>query len=253
MKLSVIVPCYNFEKFIDTTILSIITQVTNFEYELIIIDDCSTDCSFERIRNLSWLKKFGNIYGENVTIIQNEKNLGVFETIKKLHDIASGEYIAFLDGDDYWVDNYKLQRQVDFLDSNPDFIMCFDGYIQDKGGCEFIPNIEYNWLCNVIDSDVITTEDFLIKNPVSTATKMYRSTPNIFQESYKNVKFLDWVINFELSKYGKTKYMDTVSAVYRAYGHGVMSSLTYDELVVETEKTRKIINEEYIRWKQITE
>lgn len=250
MKLSVIVPCYNFEKFIDTTILSIIFQVTNFEFELIIIDDCSTDCSFEKIKKLSWLKKTNGSYGKNLIIHRNDKNLGVFETIKKLHDLSSGEYIAFLDGDDYWVDNYKLQRQVDFLDANPDYVMCFDGYLKDENFGVFSPDQEYHWLCNVYGRDELTTEDFLNTNPVSTATKMYRRTNNIFNERYNEVKFLDWVLNFEISKNGKIKYMDTVSAVYRSYGHGVMSSLDDNDRDTEKEKTKKIILEEYMKWKK---
>lgn len=249
MKLSVIVPCYNFEKFIDTTILSIISQVTNFDYELIIIDDFSDDFSFEKIKMLSWLKRTNGVYGSNLQIYKNEKNLGVFETIKKLHELSSGEYIAFLDGDDYWVDNYKLQRQVEFLDNNPDFILCFDGYIKDEGSGDFTPNEEYRWLCNVFNQDILLTEDFLETNPVSTATKMYRKIDNIFKEEYKDVKFLDWVINFELSKHGKIKYVDTVSAVYRSYGHGLMSSLDEEQRILEKEKTKKIIFEEYNKWK----
>ena len=250
MKLSVIIPSYNFSNYIESAMLSVFFQVTNFDFEVIIIDDCSTDSSYEKIKNLFWLKKTGDCYGCNVRIFRNEKNIGGFENYKQLHKLCNGEYISMLDGDDVWVDNYKLQRHVDFLDSNKNYIMCFDGYIRDEGNGVYTPNQVCSWLSNINpDVSEITTNDLLITNPICSSTKTYRNNKefilNLFSKYSDEVKFFDWIINYNLSKFGPIKYMDTVSAIYRFHGNGLASSMTEEEKLIEINKIKLILLEDF--------
>lgn len=120
-KVSVTILTYNQVAFIGKTIESALNQVTNFDYEILVGDDCSTDGAQEVI--LDYQKR----YPDKVKAVLHNKNLGqngLFNTIETLK-LAKGKYIAPLDGDDYWTSPDKLQKQVDFMESHLDFSACF--------------------------------------------------------------------------------------------------------------------------------
>ncbi len=121
MKVSVTILTYNQVAFIGKTIESALNQVTDFEYEILVGDDCSTDGAREVI--LDYQKRFP----DKVKAVLHPRNLGqngLFNTIETLK-LAKGKYIAPLDGDDYWTNPHKLQKQVDFMEAHPDFSACF--------------------------------------------------------------------------------------------------------------------------------
>jgi glycosyltransferase involved in cell wall biosynthesis len=121
LKVSVTILTYNQVAFIGKTIESALNQVTNFDYEILVGDDYSTDGAQEVI--LDYQKRFP----DKVKAVLHNKNLGqngLFNTIETLK-LAKGMYIAPLDGDDYWTSPDKLQTQVDFMESHPDFSACF--------------------------------------------------------------------------------------------------------------------------------
>ena len=115
LKVSVCMVTYNQEKFIEQAIESVIMQKTNFNYELVIGDDCSTDKTREIV--IKYQKKYPN----KIRVFINKKNLGAGPNFIQTLKVCKGEYIALLDGDDYWTDPYKLQKQVDFLNTNQDY------------------------------------------------------------------------------------------------------------------------------------
>ncbi|WP_051207652.1 glycosyltransferase family 2 protein [Butyrivibrio sp. AE3006] len=119
LKVSVIVATYNQEKYIRHTLESIVTQKTDFAFEALVGDDCSTDGTAEII------KEFATKYPEIIVPYIRDKNLGMYGNIPELMTHAKGEYISIIEGDDYWIDENKLQKQVDFLDNNPDYIACY--------------------------------------------------------------------------------------------------------------------------------
>lgn len=114
IKVSIFSITYNHEKYISHAIESFLMQKTNFKFEIVIADDASTD------NNQSIIKDYNQQYPEIINPILREKNVGMnfnfSEGIKK----CKGKYIALCEGDDYWTDPYKLQKQVDFLESHPD-------------------------------------------------------------------------------------------------------------------------------------
>lgn len=138
---SIIIPVYNAEKFIDKTIKSVINQ-THFNWELILIDDGSTDRSFELISRYKEEKR--------INIIKNDRNLGVIKTRNKGIKIAKGKFIAFLDADDLWKPE-KLKMQIEFMEIN-NLSISFTEYekINENGilrGKLKLPNkIDYNLL-----------------------------------------------------------------------------------------------------------
>ena len=121
IKVSVIVHTYNHENFIRQTLDSILNQQVNFEYEVIVGDDASPDSTPQII------KEYQQKFPEIIKPMLHPKNLGGFgknNTLATL-SVCKGQYIAAMDGDDYWTNPLKLQKQVDFLDKNPDFVACF--------------------------------------------------------------------------------------------------------------------------------
>lgn len=114
MKVSIICTNYNKGDWVREAIDSFLNQKTNFDFEIIIIDDASTDHSYEIIQE--YQKKFS----EKVRTFRNEVNLGITRTWKKVCQEAKGQYIARCDSDDFWTDPLKLQKQVDLLDASTD-------------------------------------------------------------------------------------------------------------------------------------
>ena len=122
IKLSVIFITYNHEKYAEKALRSVLSQKTDFLYEVVIGEDCSTDSTREI------LKRVAEDYPEKkeyVRFLFREKNLGrptlnVYLTTKE----CRGEYLAYLEGDDYWTDENKLRKQVDFLEKHPEYIAC---------------------------------------------------------------------------------------------------------------------------------
>lgn len=114
MKVSIICTNYNKGDWVREAMDSFLNQKTNFDFEIIIIDDASTDHSYEIIQ------EYQNKFSEKVRTFRNEVNLGITRTWKKVCQEAKGQYIARCDSDDFWTDPLKLQKQVDLLDASTD-------------------------------------------------------------------------------------------------------------------------------------
>ncbi|OEC42580.1 glycosyltransferase [Aeromonas sp. DNP9] len=117
MKVSVLVPVYNLGRFIEPCLLSLLEQQTNLDFEVIAIDDGSSDDSWAIMQRLAqqW---------PQLKALQNSQNMGLAKTQKRLLKEASGEYIAYVDGDDLALPG-KLQSQADYLDSHTDCTLCY--------------------------------------------------------------------------------------------------------------------------------
>ena len=108
-------PTYNHEKYISQAIESVLMQKTNFAWELLIHDDCSTDGT------LRIAQHYADLRPQQIKLISETKNIGLMRSYKKLIDISSGSYLAILESDDVWLDENKLQIQADFLNVNDDY------------------------------------------------------------------------------------------------------------------------------------
>ncbi|MBG9366681.1 glycosyltransferase family 2 protein [Streptococcus sp. NLN64] len=126
---SIICTVYNKAPWIEKTLTSFLEQKTSFTFEVLVIDDASTDSSWELIQKFQFQNK------KNIRIFSNSVNQGIARTWVEICSKANGKYIARCDGDDFWLDPYKLQKQVDLLESNSDSAWSntdFDIY-DDKG------------------------------------------------------------------------------------------------------------------------
>ena len=121
LKLSVALITYNHGKFIRETLESIFSQVTDFEFEVIIGDDCSTDNTPEILR------EYADKY-KNIKLILRDHNIGVHKNESDVFSKCSGEYIALLEGDDYWSDVCKLQKQVELLEDDDTTYLTYSNF-----------------------------------------------------------------------------------------------------------------------------
>src|SRR6266576_3052599 len=118
MKVSALIVTYNQEKFIEQAVRSALMQQVNFPYEIVIGEDCSTDNTRAIVERLA---------SENpgkIRAILRDKNLGMHGNHRATYNECRGQYIAMLEGDDYWTDPHKLQKQADFLDTHPECCLC---------------------------------------------------------------------------------------------------------------------------------
>lgn len=116
---TVCIPTYNQERWVGDAIRGALDQQTTFTVEVLVSDDASTDGT------LAVCREFEARYPGRVKVLSNERNIGMLANYDKLYRAADGRYMAFCDGDDYWTDPLKLQRQVDFLETNIHYGMCF--------------------------------------------------------------------------------------------------------------------------------
>ncbi|SEP93235.1 glycosyltransferase [Streptococcus equinus] len=130
MKVSIICTNYNKEAWIEEAIKGFLNQKCDFDYEIILVDDASSDHSPQII------ERYANQYPDKIKAVFHQENLGITKTWLDICQLAQGDYIARCDGDDYWIDVYKLQKQVDILErSTASKWSCSDfNIISESGG-----------------------------------------------------------------------------------------------------------------------
>ncbi len=206
---------YNHQDFIAKAIDSILMQKVDFEYEIIIGDDCSKDNTAAIIEQ--YRAKFPLI----IKPLKYEKNVGMIQNCINVLSACTGKYIAILEGDDYWTDKLKLQTQVDFLEQNDDYVMCYHDVNSLKNNKLAKA---YHW--NVPDT---TDQDYLLKNGnfIITLSVMFRNKANIvsFLTQCKTAPFGDFLIYIAATEQGKIKYIKKNMGVYRVHDGGVWSQL----------------------------
>lgn len=166
--ISVIVPTYYHEKYIAQALDSILSQETSLTYEVLVGDDASGDQTPEI------LKDYAARYPDIVKPVLREKNTGANYNSVDMGRRAIGKYIAFLEGDDFWLDKHKLQKQYEFMESHPEYSACY-------GKCAVVDEngeIDYNRVCHfALNKRVYTLDDLLDtwQVPGQAGTQMYRN------------------------------------------------------------------------------
>lgn len=155
--LSVHMITYNHEPYIAQAIEGVLQQKTDFPFELIIGEDCSTDCTREIV--LEYQKKYPAI----IRVLISEGNVGASKNGRRVYAACRGKYIAYCEGDDFWHHPLKLKKQVEYLESHPDVgLIHSDGirYITKTG--ESFPYFSSAILKNIVDSDLTDSISRLI-------------------------------------------------------------------------------------------
>jgi glycosyltransferase involved in cell wall biosynthesis len=209
---SVCMITYNHEEYIAQAIEGVMMQRTTFPIELVIGEDCSTD----RTRKICL--EYQEKYPDVIRLLLPEKNLGMQQNSIITLRSCIGKYIALCEGDDYWIDPNKLQKQVDFLEANLDFSICFHPVMIWKEG-----EIIDDYITREVP-DTTTILDLAEGNYIHTPSVVFRKNQRVFDE-FKTINSPvgDFVLHMLNAKYGKIKKIRDVMGVYR-YGVGIWST-----------------------------
>jgi len=227
---------FNHAKYLNYAIEGILMQKIDFQLELIIADDASPDASEDIVK--SYISNCPN--GKLIKYFRQERNIGMMENFIMALKECKGKYIAMCEGDDYWTDPYKLQKQVDYLEANPDFVICYhpvkvlfpDGHIE-----------EDYLVKGIIDKSESNIYDLaVLGNYIHTPSVVFRNVLDHYPISMKNTPVGDFFLLILLAQYGRIKKMNDCMAVYR-FGVGVFSSKSENDRVILFMKTLDILSE----------
>lgn len=208
---------YNHEPYLRQCLDGFVMQQTNFRFEAIVHDDASTDGSAAIIRE--YAAKYPDIIKPIYeTENQYSKRDGSIRRIMNEH--THGKYVAMCEGDDYWTDSLKLQKQVDFLESHPDFSMCTHRvyvYRQNSQRMEEDNNRQYS------EDFVYDLDHFVAREGwiTQTLSLLYRRSALDLTEYYKYKKSKDVTLIYTLLKSGKGVMLNELMGVYRIHDGGV--------------------------------
>lgn len=216
-KLTIVCLAYNQVGFIRECLDGFVMQKTNFPFQVIVHDDASTDGTAEIIAE--YARKYPDIINP-VLQTENQWSQGVSIARNYIWPKINSEYVALCEGDDYWVDPNKLQKQVDFLDSHPDFSVCFHPVRvtwEDKHMPDYIfptPRFRFN-------KTVLTLDDLVKRNFIQTNSVVYRWRPECIKLFPTGVLPGDWYIHMLHAQVGKIGFLPDVMAVYRRNMGGI--------------------------------
>jgi glycosyltransferase involved in cell wall biosynthesis len=238
--LSVIVSAYNFEKYLEECIDSIYNQKITYGYEVIVRDDCSKDNTKDVLVKLK--EKYPDL-----RVLNGDINLGALENIRTLLNACTTKYIAYIDGDDYF-DNYTiLNEEVEFLENSPNYSMVCTGtrYLYPDG--KMLPEQEGIFMLSLLED--ISTNDLLTINHVSFA-RVFRNIPNLIKDYFKNLPYVDWPLNYEISKHGLIKCIHKCGGIYRISNDGMFSNVSEEEknkknIIVSNELKRQHLKNDF--------
>ncbi len=218
---SVCVITYGHENFIEESINSILMQVCDFDFEVIISNDCSPDMTNAKIVDIINNHPKANL----IKYHNHEKNSGAMSNFFFSLKESKSNYIALCEGDDYWTDNFKLQKQIDFLENNQEYSLCFTSRnVIDNNG-------------KIISKDVFESKDWFTSDilngiicPMQTVvTRNYSYEFINYYDKHKGSFGADKIYSYFYSLKGKLKSLSEITAVYRNNGLGIWSQLDYYE------------------------
>lgn len=220
IKVSICCLAYNHEPYIRQCLDGFVMQKCNFKFEVLIHDDASTDKTAAIIREYE--AQYPDII-KPICQIENQHSKGVKPTFSYNFPRAQGKYVSFCEGDDYWTDPNKLQKQFDFLEQNEDYVMCAH-VVEEKNEIantsHFFPNTEKNITLNI--------EDYILNNHTGTCSLLFES--KYFKpvpEWFLKVSLGDIALVLTVLHRSKKKLMVLKDAmgVYRVNEGGVHGSL----------------------------
>ena len=205
---------YNHEGFIDSTMDGFLSQKTNFNFEIVIGEDCSTDKTRQK------LLEYKTKYPDKINLILHQKNIGSMQNFISTLEVCQGKYIAICEGDDCWIDPNKLQKQVEFLEANSNYGLVFtdaNHLYQDKG--RIVKSYDKTYKRVIPTGKVFNV--LLHGNPYKTCTSLFRKEYiqefASLSETIKrhNFKMGDKILWLVISSKSNVGYLPFTSAQYR--------------------------------------
>lgn len=227
---------YNQAQWVDSAIRGVINQQAPFAIEIVIGDDHSTDDTVEHCRR--WQLKYGS---DRVVILTSERNTGIQANFLRTLDACRGEYVAICEGDDFWIDKFKLRRQVAFLDANPDYATSIHrvlNWYQDDRSQSLSNGGRQKRECDILD--------LAQKNFISNVSSVWRRglcTAELKRilDPDRDALTVDYAVHMLNAQYGKIHYSSRTMAVYRKYGKSVWSCARPDKQYLMAMNVRRAL------------
>ena len=233
---SILMPTYNHERFIAQAIESALAQKTQYSFELLINDDCSTDSTAKIAQ------EYAEKYPQIVHFFHQTQNQGLIKNYKFLFEQAKGKYIAILESDDVWHDCNNLQKKISFLEKNEDFgLIASAANIIDENGV-----VQRLSQSNIDNSDNWYI-DLLYENPLKAVSVIFRrslfdkycSIDDYIEKSFLTVDYPIWL---SLASHSKCKYLNEVLCSYRQIASSISNSSDYSKQLRFANSVQEIQN-----------
>ena len=214
----IIMPTFNHENYVATAIQSVLTQECSFGYRLIIGEDCSTDGT------LKICELFANQNPGLILLLKHLSNIGIAANYKSLFNIASSKYIAILEGDDYWIDKHKLQKQIEILESRTEIGLVHSNYYSLYHSGKMKKGHVWE-KADLLSGNVIgpTQTASININPLTTCFRSFLAKENVDFDFIINNKLLtvDIFLWAEICRRANVLYLDEVTGVYRIHSNSI--------------------------------
>lgn len=221
-KLSILVVTYNHENYIRKAMESIFNQNFDGLVELVIADDASSDGTFEIIKRY---EEKDNRF--SFKCLDSEKNIGITKNYQRGFSACTGEYVAVLEGDDYWVSPFKLQRQLDFLDTHWECNLCSVNYfVYEENRSNFYPRTTIGK-----GYRLVTAKELIADNLVGNfSTCMYRKAAlDALPDALFELCSYDWIVNICVARTSLIGFLEEPMSVYRLHSNGTWTQTPFIE------------------------
>jgi len=237
-KISVCVVTYNHEPYIAQALDGALTQETTFPVEIVVGEDCSTDGTREIVDRIAAR------FPDRIRVLATERNLGAKANFMRTFAEcrAHARYTAMLEGDDYWTSPQKLQQQVDALDAEPGWAMCFHPaacvYLNGSRSCNVWP---YDW-----DRREGSLLDLFNVNFIATGSVVYRNglfpeLPAWFADSFIG----DWPLHMLHAAHGNIGFLSEIMSVYRVHSTGIWSGMSRADRLAKVFKMFSLVDHHF--------
>ena len=250
---------YNQEKFIGKTIESVLAQNLSYSHHIVIIDDASSDSTPQIINS------FKENYPDQISVLLQNKNIGVSHIIGVFYEFVKNrsKYLTVIEGDDFWNYPLKLQKQLDFLEQNPNFAGCFhDALIQSSNqneGTHLLAQIQTHEEYKTYSQFNRYLRDFhpwhlMQRNIIPTASLVfYNSSLQDFVERFKTVHLsLNWGFHLYIIRNSKFRYINETWSTYNDHPEGFSKKFEYNKFKLSNVKILKLLAKyKYYNWYNI--
>lgn len=210
---------YNHENYLSEAIDGVLIQKTNFKFQLVIGEDCSSDGTREIC------EEYANKYPDKIKLLEFSENLGMLPNFIRTLEACKGKYIALCEGDDYWTDSYKLQKQVDFLEENSDY----------SGSCHWV-DILFENTGRLNKTRYRFGGTITLKQILENRWTIIHTASFVFRSKYMDKYFSKGLLNHErqsgdkylfayITSKGKINSIEEVMSIYRKNDGGVTNNI----------------------------
>lgn len=246
-KVSVCISTYNHARYVAEAIDSVLAQITTFPVEIIIGEDCSPDGTRDIVES------YARRHPALIAAVLPQANRGPMANVRAILDASRGEYIALFDGDDYWTDPTKLQRQVEQLDAHSDWALVHHAvsHVEEESGSTLQSFPPPSWRQTSTAGERLAECNF-----IQTCSVMFRRADlAVVDEAFWSLGFADWPLFSLLSQQRRIGFLDRTMAHYRVHAGGTWSQASQERrLVAEQQviaymirRASPAVREEWIR------